>query len=104
MRRPKERARPRWTKESAGTFVRDVRAADTNVLVRLIARDDAKQVAAAERFVERGAWISHLVLAEAAWVLDSVFGLGSREIATAVEMLLDHDRLVVQDADVVRAA
>jgi predicted nucleic-acid-binding protein len=81
-----------------------VRAADTNVLVRLIARDDAKQVAAAERFVEPGAWISHLVLAETTWVLDSVFELGPREIATAVEMLLDHDRLVIQDADVVRAA
>jgi len=80
-----------------------VRAADTNVLVRLIARDDAKQVAAAERFVAPGAWISHLVLAEATWVLESVFELGSREIATAVEMLLDHDRLAIQDADVVRA-
>jgi predicted nucleic-acid-binding protein len=81
-----------------------VRAADTNVLVRLIARDDAKQVAAAERFVAPGAWISHLVLAETTWVLDSVFALGPREIATAVEMLLDHDRLAIQDADTVRAA
>jgi predicted nucleic-acid-binding protein len=79
-------------------------AVDTNVLVRLIARDDAKQVAAAERFIERGAWVSHLVLAEATWVLDSVFGLGSRQIATTVEMLLDHERLVIQDADVVVAA
>jgi predicted nucleic-acid-binding protein len=81
-----------------------MRAVDTNVLVRLIARNDAKQVAAAERFIEPGAWVSHLVLTEAAWVLDSVFGLGSRQIATAVEMLLDHDRLTVQDAEVVSAA
>ena len=81
-----------------------MRAADTNVLVRLIARDDAKQVAAAERFVAPGAWISHLVLAETTWVLDSVFDLTPRAIATAVEMLLDHDRLTIQDADVVRAA
>lgn len=81
-----------------------MRAADTNVLVRLIARDDAKQVAAAERFVAPGAWISHLVLAETTWVLESVFELGRREIATAVEMLLDHDCLSIQDADIVRAA
>ena len=81
-----------------------MRAVDTNVLVRLLARDDAKQVAAAERFIESGAWVSHLVLTEATWVLDSVFDLGSRQIATAVEMLLDHERLVVQDADVVAAA
>ncbi len=41
-----------------------MRAVDTNVLVRLVARDDPTQVAAAENFVARGAWISHLVLAE----------------------------------------
>ena len=81
-----------------------MRAVDANVLVRLLARDDAKQVAAAERFIESGAWVSHLVLTEATLVLDSVFDLGSRQIATAVEMLLDHERLVVQDADVVAAA
>ncbi len=45
-----------------------MRAIDTNVLVRLLTRDDAKQV------------------------------------ATAVEMLLNHEQLTVQDADVVAAA
>ena len=48
-----------------------MRAVDTNVLVRLVARDDAKQIAAAESFIERGAWVSHLVLAETTWVLSS---------------------------------
>lgn len=48
-------------------------AADTNVLVRLIARDDAAQVRSAEKSVSKGAWISHLVLAETIWVLDSVY-------------------------------
>ena len=81
-----------------------MRAADTNVLVRLIARDDVRQVAAAERFVAPGAWISQLVLAETTCVLESVFNLGWREIATAVEMLLDHDCLTIQDSDIVRAA
>ncbi len=41
-----------------------MRAVDTNVLVRLLARDDPKQVAAAEAFVSPGAWISHLALVE----------------------------------------
>src|SRR5262249_23917630 len=63
----------RWTTQSAGTSESIVRAVDTNVLVRLIALDDAKQLAAAERFVEAGAWVSHLVLIETTWVLDSVF-------------------------------
>jgi hypothetical protein len=34
-----------------------MRAVDTNVLVRLVTRDDRKQVAAAESFVSKGAWV-----------------------------------------------
>lgn len=81
-----------------------MRAVDTNVLVRLATRDDAKQVAAAEAFIAPGAWISHLVLAEAMWVLSSVYDLGPTDIATAIEMLLNHRDLSLQDADVVAAA
>jgi predicted nucleic-acid-binding protein len=81
-----------------------MRAVDTNVLVRLVTRDDAKQMAAAEAFVANGAWVSHLVLAEAMWVLASVYDLGPAAIATAVEMLLNHKDLVLQDSDVVGMA
>jgi predicted nucleic-acid-binding protein len=81
-----------------------VLAVDTNVLVRLIARDDAAQVRAAEEFVAKGAWISHLILAETIWVLDSVYDLSREQIATAVDMLLNHQELTLQDADVVSAA
>lgn len=81
-----------------------MRAVDTNVLVRLLARDDTKQVAAAEKCVERGAWVSHLVLAEAAWVLTSVYERGPAEIATAVDMLLNHLHITLQDSDAVAAA
>jgi predicted nucleic-acid-binding protein len=81
-----------------------MRAVDTNVLVRLLARDDPKQLAAAEAFVQRGAWISHLVLIETIWVLDSVYEIKPEQIAAGVEMLLDHENLAVQDADLVAAA
>jgi predicted nucleic-acid-binding protein len=81
-----------------------VRAVDTNVLVRLVTRDDARQVAAAEDFVARGAWVPHLALAETTWVLSSVYDRGPEAIATAVEMLLNHQHLTVQDADSVAAA
>jgi predicted nucleic-acid-binding protein len=81
-----------------------VRAVDTNVLVRLITRDDVKQVAAAENFVERGAWVSHLVLAEVTWVLTSVYERGPAEIVTAIKMLLNHQHLTLQDPDAVAAA
>ena len=81
-----------------------MRSVDTNVLVRLVTRDDAKQVAAAEGFVARGAWVPHLVLAEATWVLMSVYDRGPEAIATAIEMLLNHQHLTLQDPDVVTAA
>jgi predicted nucleic-acid-binding protein len=81
-----------------------MRAVDTNVLIRLITRDDKKQVDAAEAFVAKGAWVSHLVMAETSWVLESVYGRSREEIATAVEMLLNHQHLSLQDPDVVATA
>lgn len=81
-----------------------MRAVDTNVLVRLITRDDARQVAAAEAFVAAGAWVGHLVLAETTWVLSAVYDRAPAAIAAAVEMLLDHRHLTIQDAEVVAAA
>ena len=81
-----------------------MRAVDTNVLVRLVARDDPRQVAAAEAFVARGAWVSHVVLVEAIRVLDSVYELDRTAQAKAVGMLLNHRDLTVQDADVVAGA
>jgi predicted nucleic-acid-binding protein len=72
--------------------------------VRLITRDDAAQVRAAERFVEKGAWVSHLALVETAWVLEAVYERGAAEIATAIELLLNHRDLTLQEPDVVAAA
>ena len=81
-----------------------MRAVDTNVLVRLITRDDAKQVSAAEAFVANGAWVPHLALAEATWVLTAVYDRDPAAIATAVDMLLNHQHLTLQDSDAVAAA
>lgn len=81
-----------------------MRAIDTNVLVRLITRDDAKQTAAAEDWVARGAWVSHLVLAESISLLDTVYGRAPREIAAVVDMLLDYETIAVREPLVVAAA
>jgi predicted nucleic-acid-binding protein len=81
-----------------------MRAVDTNILVRLITRDDARQAASADNFVAKGAWVSVLALAEAMWVLAAVYQRNAAAIVTAVEMLLNHRSLVLQDADVVEAA
>jgi predicted nucleic-acid-binding protein len=81
-----------------------MRAIDTNVLVRLLVRDDARQVDAAEKFIVRGAWVSHVVLVETVWVLDAVYGRSANQIAAAVERLLAHAQLTLQDADIVAGA
>jgi predicted nucleic-acid-binding protein len=79
-------------------------AIDTNVLVRLITRDDVSQAASADRFVEQSAWVSLLALAEATWVLESVYDRLPADIATSIQMLLDHQELVLQDPEVVAQA
>ena len=79
-------------------------AVDTNLLVRLLARDNAKQALAADQAIAKGAWISHLVLAEAIRVLDAVYTRTSKQLIAALDLLLVHESLVLQDADVVSAA
>lgn len=81
-----------------------MRAIDTNVLIRLLTRDDPKQTALAESYVSKGALVSHLVLAETIWVLESVYSRKPDQLATAIDMLLNHVHLAIQDADVVSAA
>jgi predicted nucleic-acid-binding protein len=81
-----------------------MRAIDTNVLVRLVTRDDAKQVDAAEVFVEKGAWVPQLALAEATWVLSAIYDLDAAAIATAIEMLLNHKDLTLEESEVVAKA
>jgi len=81
-----------------------MRAVDTNVLVRLVSGDDPGQVAAAEEYVASGAWVSHVVLVECVWVLQSVYSIPHSQLVAAIEILLDHEVLVLQEPDVVAAA
>lgn len=81
-----------------------MRAIDTNVVVHLIVRDDARHTASAEAFVQGGAWVSVLALAEATWVLGTVYKLSSSELAAAIEMLLSHRDLALQDPETILAA
>jgi len=81
-----------------------MRAIDTNVVVRLVVRDDLEQVRVAEKFVASGAWVSQLVLAETIWVLDAVYERTPEQIAAAIEMLLNHEHLTLEDPDVVSYA
>ena len=82
-----------------------MRAVDTNVIVRLVTEDDEAQVAKAEAFIAKGgAWVSHLVLVEVAWVLGSVYELRRAQIAAAIEMLLQQEYCTVQEPAIVTSA
>jgi predicted nucleic-acid-binding protein len=79
-------------------------AVDTNVLVRLITRDNPAQVETAEAFVQKGVWVSHVVLAETAWVLREIYNVGHQEVIEAIDRLLLNTSLTIHDAEVVAAA
>jgi predicted nucleic-acid-binding protein len=79
-------------------------AVDTNILVRLLTRDHDEQATIADRFIANGAWVSVLAVAEAAWVLKTGYNQSHADIAKAVEMLLTHKDLTLQDAEVLAGA
>jgi predicted nucleic-acid-binding protein len=79
-------------------------AVDTNVLIRLIVGDNAEQTASAEEFVEGSAWVSLIALAETMWVLKASYAFSAAQLSGAIEMLLNHATLTLQDAEVVTAA
>lgn len=80
-----------------------MRAADTNVILRLLVRDDPAQFARATIEAGRGLWISHVVLLEVVWVLESAYGRDRAAISEAVRKLLHAAEFALQDPDVVRA-
>jgi predicted nucleic acid-binding protein len=79
-------------------------AADTNVIVRLITRDDAHQVGRAEAFVAEGVWVSHIVMAEVISVLRRHYGFSHAELADAIELVLAIPSVSLHEGETVRAA
>ena len=85
-------------------------ALDTNVLVRYLAQDDARQAAAANRMIERTlsaadrGFVSLVTLLETVWVMESRYGADATVVADILVDLLDTASLEVQDAHAVRAA
>lgn len=64
---------------------------DTNVLVRVVVGDDEKQARAAAKLLKQAALIAVPLpcLCEFVWVLRRVYKLGQREIAMAMETLMN---------------
>ena len=79
---------------------------DTNVLVRYLMQDDAKQAAQATRLLESltpeaPGFVPLVTVIELVWVLSSCFDLGRAEIVRALDSLLRTKELVVEGVEVV---
>ena len=79
-------------------------AIDTNVLVRLLARDHAEQAEAARTLLqgltpEQPGFICREVAIELAWVLERSYKLPRQRIAEALLALLTSNNLVFEAAD-----
>jgi predicted nucleic-acid-binding protein len=83
-------------------------ALDTNILLRLITRDDAAQVARVTRFLEevRGQTllVTDLVLAEVVWTLLRLYRWPPAAVAETVRTLLGKPDVEFEDRDRVAAA
>jgi predicted nucleic-acid-binding protein len=84
-------------------------AFDTNVVVRLLLRDDAAQAKKAEQAFLRhargdGVFLSLVVLVETVWVLAYTYELDRKEIHEHLLSLLRTRGVVVDEADLVQDA
>ena len=80
-------------------------AVDTNVLVRLLTRDDLKQAAVARSLFAAGPiWIAKTVLVETGWVLRSLYGFEESAIRDAFTGLLGLKNIHTEDEPSVAAA
>jgi predicted nucleic-acid-binding protein len=75
---------------------------DTNVVVRYLAQDDPIQSGRATRLLEHvltaenPGFVSVVVMAEIAWVLERAYRLKHREIAAAIETMLQSEVLTIE--------
>lgn len=78
---------------------------DTNVLLRLLVRDDDHQVRVAEQFItsrcsaESPGHVSTIVVAEMAWALKEIYGYDRPQIAAAIRGLMKISSLDVELAE-----
>ena len=85
-------------------------AIDTNILVRYLVNDDARQAEAARGLLskltpERPGFVCRETAVELSWVLDRAYGFSRDRIATILEALVTSEELRFEAADdVVRAA
>ena len=76
-----------------------MRAIDTNVVVRLLARDDESQLRIAEAILDEPFLILPTVILESVWVMQTRFGLSAEEVATRLRLLLGQGNAQIQSGE-----
>lgn len=85
-------------------------ALDTNILIRLLTKDDPDQTALAEGLLQKAAdaeescFISDPVLCDMEWVLESSYRAKRGDVLAAMQELLGGDLFVFEDREVLRQA
>lgn len=83
---------------------------DTNVVIRYLTQDDAKQSAIANRLIEKElneknpGYITLISLIEITWVLESCYEQTKEEIINVLNALLTVKQIAVEKADLVYLA
>jgi predicted nucleic-acid-binding protein len=73
-------------------------AADTNVIVRLIIRDDEAQYSASVGLLQQGPiFVSLTVLLETGWVLEHTLKLPRASVVTALSGILRHEMMTIEN-------
>lgn len=85
-------------------------ALDTNILIRYLAQDDARQSPVATRVLEKRlsrtdrGFVSLVVVLETVWVMESRYGADAATVGDILDDLLQTPTLEVQEAACVRDA
>jgi predicted nucleic-acid-binding protein len=81
-----------------------MRAIDTNIVVRLIARDDERQVGNASALLHEPFILLPSVILESAWVLGTSYAMSRIEIVDSLVALARHPEAIVVSSQAVDAA
>jgi len=76
-----------------------MKAIDTNIILRFLTLDDARQAAVATKSIRAGVFVSHGVLIETEWVLRSGYGWAPERINAELTDLLAMECVEVNQVD-----
>lgn len=79
-------------------------ALDTNVVVRLIINDDARQVAAARRLLQQDVLLMTTVVMETEWVLRKTYALSRERVVASIKMMCGLASVTLAEPEIVETS